>query len=206
MIMLRFLVICTGLLLSAMELPAQTAEPVATSLSGQVDLARLVDLCAQRLGLSIEYDASALKSTITLRVPESLTDQELWELANRLLVTRGFTSVQLPGARDNAFSIVKIADAPGMARVEEEAVAEPSEGFVNIVVDVKHRPAKDLIDAIKLILSKPSGAASALGDRYVLISDLRPRVEDALRLIAILVLSAYDEAVPSLGYIAQVEL
>src|SRR5262245_37296733 len=48
--------------------PRIPQEASQISLSGQVDLPRLVDLCAQRLGIRIEYDASTLKGTVTLRV------------------------------------------------------------------------------------------------------------------------------------------
>ena len=56
-----------------------------TQLSGQVELPRLVDLCAQRLGLNIEYDAGALRGSVTLRLGAGVSDEELWLLTNRVL-------------------------------------------------------------------------------------------------------------------------
>lgn len=76
----------------------QPADPPRMQLQGEVDLARLVDLCAQRLDLTVEYDASVLKGKVTLRLTESLTDAELWDLTNRVLGLRGFTTVRLRGA------------------------------------------------------------------------------------------------------------
>ena len=62
-------------------------------LSGQMELARLVDLAADRLKLSIEYDSSVLKGTVTLRLGNAagigVSDQELWELTNRVLAAPG---------------------------------------------------------------------------------------------------------------------
>ena len=78
-------------------------------------MARLVDLCAQHLSLHIDYDAVSLKGAITLRVASSLSDQELWELTNRVLATRGFAMVQLSGAHPASLSVVKLADASGLA-------------------------------------------------------------------------------------------
>ena len=69
-----------------------------TVLAGQVELARLVDLCAERLGLKIEYDPKDLQgATVTLRLRDGISDDELWEVTNHLLASRGFTTVQLPG-------------------------------------------------------------------------------------------------------------
>ena len=74
---------------------AQPQEMARTALAGEVELARLVDLCAQRLGLKIEYDARTVQGAkVTLRLGESVTDDELWALTNQLLATRGLTSVQ----------------------------------------------------------------------------------------------------------------
>src|SRR5258705_8168167 len=46
-------------------------------LSEQVDLVRLLDLCAQRLKLNLEYDPTVVKGTITFRFAEAVTDEQL---------------------------------------------------------------------------------------------------------------------------------
>src|SRR5438477_7025089 len=95
-----FCVVIIAFLLAAAYSEAQnpTSQPT-TILSGQVELARLVDLCAERLGLKIEYDASVLKGVVTLRLGESVTDAELWRLTNQILAARGFASVQPPDGK-----------------------------------------------------------------------------------------------------------
>src|SRR5688572_22667472 len=71
---------------------AQDQQAPQLTLTDQLELARLVDMAAQRLKVNIEYDAALLKGTVTLRLGAGVTDAELWELTNRLLATRGFTT------------------------------------------------------------------------------------------------------------------
>jgi hypothetical protein len=88
--------------------------PIAPA--SQIDLPRLVDLCSQRLGLRIDYDPALVKGQVTLRIPDALSDEELWALTNQLLAQRGFTTVRASGAQ--TLSVIKAADAPQVARVE----------------------------------------------------------------------------------------
>jgi general secretion pathway protein D len=194
-------------LISAWLASIAVAQESSTALSGQVELARLVDLCAQRLGLRIEYDATALKGEVTLRLPDGLSDEQLWALTNYLLASRGFTTVRAPGTPgtpgrpgspgpgQDIISIVKLADAPGSAaiarwpaRPEEEAadrVGTP--GYVSIVIRPAHQSTKTVVDALKLILSKSGGVATELGATgFILISDLEPRIEEALHLVELI--------------------
>src|SRR5947207_3725220 len=80
--------VCLGLLLVARYTCGQGLGTHA-DLAGQVELARLVDLAAQRLHLSVDYDAAVLKGAMTLRLDGTLSDTELWTLVNRLLAVRG---------------------------------------------------------------------------------------------------------------------
>lgn len=74
------------------------AQAPETMLSGQIDVARLVDLAAQRLHLNIEYDAAALKTPVTLRIGAGLSDQEFLTLLNRVLAARGAHDSAIAGA------------------------------------------------------------------------------------------------------------
>ncbi len=180
--------VTTTLLSSATSLGspalAQSAEPPRTALAGEVELARLLDLCAQRLGLKIEYDAKTVQGAkVTLRLGEPVTDDELWALTNQLLATRGLTSIQPPG-QEEVLSIVKLTDAAGLARVEQVVPPETLAGFANVVVQVEHRSVKDVIEAMKPLLVKPGATMTALGDDgRILLSALRPRINQILWLL-----------------------
>jgi len=164
----------------------QPADPPRLQLQGEVDLPRLVDLCAQRLDLTVEYDASVLKGKVTLRLTESLTDAELWELTNRVLGLRGFTTVRLRGGDGREIlSVVRLADAAGLAEVEDvDARGDAAAGFVAVVVRVEHQPIKETSEALKAVLSRTGATVTTLGNSNILlIADLRPRVEQALQLL-----------------------
>jgi len=168
-----------GLLVSGGSDAAQQTE---TTLSEQVELARLVDLCAQRLGLNIQYDPNELKGSMTLRLGAGLSDQNLWALANRLLAGRGFTSIQMPG--EEAISIVKLNEAGPLARVEASDLKGAKAGFLKILWEPKHRTTDEILPALNGVLSKPGGSAFALGRTdHIVIADLRPHVEQAIDIL-----------------------
>ena len=175
---------------------AQERGGTVHNLAGQVELARLVDLCAERLDLKIEYDPKILQgASVTLRLREGIRDDELWMVTNQLLSTRGFATVQMPGSE--LISITKLAGARGLARLEPDAddFARAQAGYVTILYELKHRVVKDITTAIQPLLSKPGGAISRLGQtNLVLISDYKARVDQALELIERLDIPA-DEAV-----------
>lgn len=163
--------------------------PTQVTPAGQVELARLVDLAAQKLRLNIEYDPAALKQAVTLRLAAGMTDQELWALVNRLLASRGFTTVR--AAKDSTLSVVKIADAANLVRLLPDDL-EPlpggvQPGFRSAVVRIRHRPVKDVVEALSKFLSKPGGSVQAIGEAgTVVIADLSDRVDQALELLKVL--------------------
>lgn len=153
-------------------------------LTEQIELARLVDIAAQRLKVNIEYDAALVKGAVTLRLGAGISDAELWDLTNRILAARGFTTVRPPG-RDGVLSVVKLDAAAGLTRINSgnAAPAAPEAGFSSVAYRLKHRSAKELTETLKQVLSKPAGSVGSLGDDVLLITDLTPRVEQTLRLL-----------------------
>lgn len=161
------------------------AQPNDTlSLNGEIGLARLVDLCAQRLQLNIEYDAKSLQSTVTLRVGDPLTNEELWSLTNHMLASRGFTTVQ---SRDGLFSVVKAGDAPWLGTMDDLSAPGLHPGFVTVAVRVRHIPVDKAVEAMKFILaSGTSHVVPMPPSNVLLLIDLRPRVERAMELLELI--------------------
>lgn len=155
-----------------------TGQPPEISLAGQIELSRLVDVCAERLKMRIDYDAAVLKGSATLRIPDALSDGELWELTNQLLAQRGFTTVRSPGGQ--SVSVVKATDAAGIARLQASPDAGPGQpGFATLVVAARHKPVKDVVDALRPLLSKAGGTVTPLGDsRLIILSDLAGRLAE----------------------------
>ncbi len=151
-------------------------------LAEQVDLARLVDLCTERLGLRVEYDPKDLKAAVvTLRLRDPVSDAELWAITNQLLASRGFAAVQMPGS--DLISITKAATAQSLARVEGRE-AEGMAGYITLLYELEHREVKEILEAIRPLLSKPAGTIGGIGPtKLLLISDYKPRIDQAIDLI-----------------------
>lgn len=228
--------ICIMCLSIAVALPVygQPQSGPSLSLAGQLELGRFTDMVAERLRLNFEYDPAALTGSVNIRTEGGLSDRELWQLFNGILATRGLTTVLDP--TQQTYRIVKLSDAatvaPLITRQADGALAGvgtgaatgpdgaqregPGAGFVTVVVRTVHRPAKDLVEPVSKVITKPSGSVTALGaagaradgrtgvrdaegDRgpgreeaalgvggLLLISDLASRVEQAMALIEIL--------------------
>lgn len=116
---MRFLFVTSRIpvciLLIGCDALSQPAHP-SLQVAGTMDLARLVDLTASQLKVSIEYDAGQVKGSTTLRIEGTLSERELWELTNRQLVARGLTTIVMPGA--SAYTVVQLQNAAGLAQIE----------------------------------------------------------------------------------------
>ncbi len=173
------------------------AQPESTLVipDGQLELARLIDLTAQQLELNIVYDASAVRGSTTMRVQSGLSGDELWELLHQVLASRNFTTVRMPGKA--AYSVVKISEAAGLARVEppDEELEGPEPGFRSIVVPTIHRPAHELVEPLSKLVSKSGGSVTELGTSRLLIADLSSRIQPTLNLLADLDLPSPDAVI-----------
>ncbi len=205
---------CLFGLVACLIAPPTTGQPPSTdapttTLAGQVELARLVDLAADRLKLSVTYDPQALRATVTIRAAASLTDDELWSLANQSLIAQGLATIRAPGRTasraggaaappgdaeppaDTTFGVVKIADAAQSARVEpvrqigDPLFGGPAPGFATVLLRPRHASAKDLVEAARTLASKTGGSAAELGKDggLLLISDTTARLEQIARVL-----------------------
>ncbi len=186
-----------------------------------MELARFTDMVAERLKLNLEYDPALLTGSVNIRTEEGLSEQELWHLFNGVLATRALTTVLDPAQR--TYRIVKVSDAVGVAPIQSALRPDPTDptrpdspgaGFITVVLRTEHRPAKDLVEPLSKVISKPSGSVTALGSGggspsgpgaagtragesgsgsgvggvggLLLVSDLASRVDQAIALLAIL--------------------
>jgi general secretion pathway protein D len=153
------------------------------SLPSQLDLARLVDLCSERLKYTIDYDAAALKVPVTIRAPQQLTNQELWNLTNRLLASKGFTTVR-QGVKQ--YSVVKLADAAASSTLVQIGEADPA-GFQLVAIRPKGKTLKEAADLIRPLLSKPGGTLTEVSSQGVLLlSDLSSRIEQCRAMLSMM--------------------
>ncbi|MCB9844663.1 MAG: hypothetical protein H6811_01570 [Phycisphaeraceae bacterium] len=174
---------------------AQLSGPPTVALAGDLSLARLLDLCAQRLRLNIDYDAQALKATATIRLGREIADGELWDLTNRILASRGFTTIEPPGGV--GLSVVRLQDAAAACRVvtlsefvttdEASRLGPDSDcgigrpGFRSVLIP--RGPSAAGLETLRQMLGKPGGAITVLGGGAILISDTHSRLEQAIDLL-----------------------
>lgn len=162
---------------------AQPSRTTTIALNEQTNLAAMLDLCAKRLGLSLEFDAEALrKVAITLRSERGLDESDLWATTNRLLAANGWTSIGHPSSR--LISIVRIADAAKRAPVVRSLAEAGDAGFITIMRPLARASPAAAIKAAEALKSDPGGSVRAVGETStLLISDLRPRLLDILNVL-----------------------
>jgi type II secretory pathway component GspD/PulD (secretin) len=159
-----------------------------TSLPSQIEAARLIDLCAERLKLRISYDEASLKSKVNIRQPAPMSDADLWQFTNRVLAEQGTTTIRAAG--DDTIAVVKLANAPQMARVESladiraSAAGKPVPGFRRVLVPLQRASSKDAVAVVQMVLSKPAGVvAESEQAGFLIVADLTPSLDTALTLI-----------------------
>lgn len=155
------------------------------ALPGTIELPRLVDLAAERLRIAVTYDPATLKGQLTLRIGDSVSDDQLWRFMLDALASNSWTLVR----RDSAgtlYSVVRLADAAGVAAINAgEQPPRSIAGFVTAIYRVRNAPSKSVTDAIKQLVSKPAGGVTALSDNgLIAISDLSSRIPDLLKIAA----------------------
>jgi type II secretory pathway component GspD/PulD (secretin) len=169
-----------------------TASPQDLNLPPQLDLQRLVDLTADQLNIDLNYDPAELRGTVVIRSDQDYSSQNLWILTNRVLASHGFTTVRTPN--DPTMQVVRIGEASANAVVEgldSVPLEDPFPGFASIAVEARHRSRDELVNAVKPLLSVGSAGAAGnvttLGESGpIVLSGLRPHVQQAMRLIATL--------------------
>jgi type II secretory pathway component GspD/PulD (secretin) len=170
----------------AMQLPAASAaaqSPPTPEISKDIELARLVDLCAEKLHFKVNYEPGQLVGTVPLA--EGHSDLELWTLANQALVSRGLTTVQKPG--EAALSVVKLDDAGSFARLEEDELSKGPAGYVKILHRLSFASPEDVLPTIKKAMSGSAGLASALGKtNSIVLADLRTNLDQVFQLLKFL--------------------
>lgn len=170
--------------------PARAQDQIV--LPAEVELARLVDLSAERLGLSILYEPRQLAGSFMVRGSHNLDDEGLWKLTNELLVQQDLTTVAIGGGSESGgLAVVQLREAAKRARPTERwsLVEEPSgqrleitspgddyAGYVAILYTIQHVDHDTLGESLEPLLSS-GGLVTRLGQSdQMVIADLREHV------------------------------
>lgn len=175
-----------GLWLSAVQAGRAPAVPAASPdvrisvFEPETELAELVDTTSKLLAIAIEYTPDDVQGKVMLRLPLPSSPAELLDTMHRALAARGLTTIQAPGS--DALSVVKLAEAPALARLEGEG--SPRAGLQKILIQLGNQRVDAAAEAIKLVLSK-SGSVSPFKDaRRIAVADFAPHVDQARRIAA----------------------
>jgi len=162
---------------------SEAQNPPSAETAKDIDLARLVDLCAEKLQIKVKYEPGQLVGTVPLT--EGHSDLELWTLTNAALVSRGLTTIQKPG--DAALTVVKLDDAGRLARLEEDDPPQGMAGYVKVLHRLKFASPEDVLPTIMKAMSGSAGLASALGKtNSIELADLRPNLDQVFQLLKFL--------------------
>ncbi len=164
---------------------AQTDAPprIDIEISEETSLSRLVDLAASINRFSVDYDRTQLdRIKATVRLDATIHPDELWALTNDLLTSRGYTSIRRPGSP--MLSVVELDRADDQARIEPDSRAlSTNAGFATIRVSISQRTPAVIMEAVRTVLS-PAGLVERVGTTdSILISDVTPRLRQAIALI-----------------------
>ena len=156
------------------------------NLAERMDLARLVDLSREKLGINIEYDPKLFQgAVIALRLDHALSDEKLWELTLSSLSKHGLTVIRMPGS--DVYTVIQLTNAAAQARIEPGSLHDTHAGFVTIILELKHRDPAGIIQSLQPLMSRVGGVLTAVsGTNKLMISDLKPRVEQTMDHIELL--------------------
>jgi general secretion pathway protein D len=176
------LLLATGANMRAGEAAAMT---IALPASSELD--KLAELTAQFTGVSLQYNPQKLRGSVRLAVRGQLTQAELWNVFNQVLVSQGFTTVV--GGLPAVYQVVPIAEAPALSVVlpPEEAARLPyAPGYGAEVIQLKHLGAEPTVKALVALFANQICQVRTLGpeaDKVVIAAPL-PWLRQARQLVA----------------------
>lgn len=158
------------------------------SLPSQIELARLVELVGESVGVSIHFDPQKIQGTVRLELRQGLNQAQLWSVFNQVLVNRGLTTVV--AGSPTVFHVVVLTEAESLGLLftspaDIEAV-KPSPGHVTMVQGLTHITPEMATQTLGAALGQKC-QIKAIGreSSRVLISGDRERVLAAARLLAL---------------------
>ncbi len=165
--------------------PAKEPVPPRWFVTGEeVELVDLLDACAAGLDLALDYDRAQVQGKVTIRSDLGFSDEGVWSLANRVLLSRKLASVQAPG--ELALGIVPVSEAAKVARIERDVHAARA-GFVKVLERLDHADPEKVAEPLRAVLGSEGCLIQPIKDaRQVLLAGPKPQVIEALDLIDLL--------------------
>jgi type II secretory pathway component GspD/PulD (secretin) len=156
------------------------------TLPPQIEVAQLVGLVGEMVGVSIHYDPQKITGTVRLEVRQNLTPPATWSVLNQVILQHGFTTVV--AGQPAVYHVVPISDAEGIGTIftdpADAAAVTPPPGYLTILQPLTSISPESAIQALSSVLGQkaPARAVGKEGGR-VLISGDRERVLAGSRLL-----------------------
>ena len=159
-------------------------------LPADVELARLVDLSSERLGLRVSYEPRQLSGSFMVRNTSELDDDALWTMTNELLVQKGLTTVAV--SERGTMSVVQLSEAASLAPPVSDWIlgqgvgrtsleTQSRAGFVAITIGVEQADPEVLIAAVDPLLSSRGSLTRLGGTNSFIVADLRERAAEVVK-------------------------
>lgn len=176
-------------LFTASPARAEDAPGLTIALPPQTELDKIIDLTAQFVGVSIQYNPQKITGVVRLSVRGELSKKDLWAVFNQVLVSQGFTTV-LAGLPP-VYQVVPMAEAAGLsvALAPEEAAALPyGPGYQVLVLELKHVAAESAVKVLSAMLTGQVGQVRTLGQegKKVVVSGPRGIISQVQGLLTII--------------------
>ena len=179
--------LASALLITALGTPSPQAgegdEGRWRVVADTITLVELLEVCADELGVGIDYPPSLPTREVAIRSDAGVTTEGLWATANRALAEAGFACIQAPG--EETLSVVPAASAVGLSRIEKGDVAATRAGFVKVVRPVGALGSTERLPELLRATLAPGQpvTVTALGDDHVLVAGLKAQVLEVLALL-----------------------
>jgi len=147
----------------------------------EIELYQLIDACAAGMNLALDYDRAQVQGKVTIRSDLGFSDEGMWSLANRLLLSKKLASVQAPG--EDSLGIVPVAEAAKVARIETD-VRTAKAGFVKTLHTMHYVEPEKAAEALKAVLASEGSLIQPIKDAHeVLLAGPKPQVIEALDIL-----------------------
>jgi general secretion pathway protein D len=161
----------------------QDADPLWHTLSEEVELTALLDVCAAAFDLPLEYDRAMVQGQVTIRSGPGITNEAFWGLTNRLLLEHDLACIQAAG--EDTLGVVPLAEASKMARVESGSLADARAGYVKVFTTLHQADVESVAEVLVHVLSSEGSLIQAIpSSNQILLAGLKPQVEEALETLA----------------------
>jgi general secretion pathway protein D len=147
-----------------------------------VDIVNFLSIMSQALDLSLVYDETKIRGTITLVSPKKFSREDALRIFETVLDMHGFTTIR--NADSPVIQIVPSADAPRLpSPTRGKGSTEDQAFFITQIIPLKYADANQVRAALTPLISKSAGLAIYAPGNVLVLSDTEPNVRRITEII-----------------------